>query len=129
MSRIKIMCKPRNEAERKLLIDAGIITSAQKHPWVFLEQLFARDWVNGLIQVSAYWNVRTHYSYCVRSLRLTTKQFVDLFNFITLVPEADITHIVPFVESTSRNRAVLIFDYCAGDLLSPKYQSTLIGKW
>ena len=53
MSRIKIMCKPRNTAERKLLIDAGIITSAQKHPWVFLEQIFARDWVNGLIKVYA----------------------------------------------------------------------------
>ena len=39
---IKIMCKPRNAAERKLLIDVGIITSAQRHPWVFLEQLFAR---------------------------------------------------------------------------------------
>ena len=102
MSHIKIMCKPRNAAERKLLIDAGIITSAQRHPWVFLEQLFARDWINGLIKVSAYWNVSTHDSYRVKSLRLTAKQFVDLFNFITLVPEADITHIVPFVESTSR---------------------------
>lgn len=122
MSRIKIMCKPRNEAERKMLIDAGIITSAQKHPWVFLEQLFARDWVNGLIKVYAYWNVSTHYSYRVRSLRLTTKQFVDLFNFITLVPEADISHIVPFVESTSRNRAVLIFDYHAGDLINEQYK-------
>lgn len=124
MSRIKIMCKPRNAAERKLLIDAGIITSAQKHPWVFLEQLFTRNWVNGLIKVSAYWNVSTHYSFRVRSLRLTTKQFVDLFNFITLVPEADITHIVPFVESTSRNRAVLTFDYRAGDLINVQYQST-----
>ena len=121
---IKIMCKPRNAAERKLLIDAGIITSAQRHPWVFLEQLFARDWVNGLIRVYAYWNVCTHYGYQTKSLRLTTKQFVDLFNFITLVPEADITHIVPFVESTSRNRAVLKFYYRAGDLLSAKYQST-----
>lgn len=124
MYRIKIMCKPRNAEERKLLIDAGIITSAQRHPWVFLEQLFARDWVNGLIKVYAYWNVSTHASYRVRSLRLTTKQFVDLFNFITLVPEADITHIVPFVESTSRNRAVLIFDYRAGNLINEKYQST-----
>ena len=115
------MCKPRNTAERKLLIDAGIITSAQRHPWVFLEQLFARDWVNGLIKVST-WNVSTHDSYRVRSLRLTAKQFVDLFNFITLVPEADITHIVPFVESTSRNRAVLTFDYHVGDLLNVKYQ-------
>ena len=122
MSRIKIMCKPRNTAERKLLIDAGIITSAQKHPWVFLEQLFSRDWVNGLIKVSAYWNVSTHDSYRVRSLRLTAKQFVDLFNFITLVPEADISHIVPFVESTSRNRSVLKYDYRAGDLLNAKYQ-------
>ena len=122
MSCIRIMCKPNNAAERKLLIDAGIITSAQKHPWVFLEQLFARAWINGLIKVSAYWNVCTHDSYRVRSLRLTAKQFVDLFNFITLVPEADITHIVPFVESTSRNRAVLIFDYRAGDLLSAKFQ-------
>ena len=122
MSRIKIMCKPRNAAERKLLIDAGIITSAQRHPWVFLEQLFARDRVNGLIKVSAYWNVSTHYSYRVRSLRLTAKQFVDLFNFITLVPDADITHIVPFVESTSRNRSVLKYDYHVGDLLNVKYQ-------
>ena len=122
MTHIKVMCKPRNAAERKLLIDAGIITSAQRHPWVFLEQLFARDWVNGLIKVSAYWNVSTHDSYRVRSLRLTTKQFVDLFNFITLVPEADITHIVPFVESTLRNRAVLILNYLAGDLLNAKYR-------
>ena len=122
MSRIKVMCKPRNAQERKLLIDAGIITAAQKHPWVFLEQLFARKWVNGFIQVSAYWNVSTHTSYRVRSLRLTAKQFVDLFNFITLVPEADITHIVPFVESTSRNRAVLKYDYCAGGYLSVRYQ-------
>lgn len=122
MSRIKIMCKPRNTVERKLLIDAGIITSAQKHPWVFLEQLFARDWVNGYIKVSAYWNVSTHYSYRVRSLRLTAKQFVDLYNFITLVPEADIAHVVPFVESTSRNRSVLTYDYRAGDLISAKYQ-------
>ena len=128
MSRIKIMCKPRNAAERKLLIDAGIITSVQRHPWVFLEQLYSRDWVNGLIKVSTYWNVSTHDSYRIKSLRLTAKQFVDLFNFITLVPEADITHIVPFVESTSRNRAVLKYDYRAGDLLSPEYQSTLIGK-
>ena len=122
MSCIKIMCKPRNAAERKLLIDAGIITSVQRHPWVFLKQLFAREWVNGLTKVSTYWNVSTHDSYCVRSLRLTAKQFVDLFNFITLVPEADITHIVPFVESTSRNRAVLKYDYHAGDLISVKYQ-------
>ena len=122
MSRIKVMCKPRNAQERKLLIDVGIITAAQKHPWVFLEQLFARDWINGLIKVSAYWNVSTHDSYRVRSLRLTAKQFVDLFNFITLVPEADITHIVPFVESTSRNRVVLKYDYCVGGLLSAKYQ-------
>ena len=121
MSRIKIMCKPRNAAERKLLIDAGIITSVQRHPWVFLEQLFARDWVNGW-KISMYWNVSTHDSYRVRSLRLTAKQFVDLFNFITLVPEADITHIVPFVESTSRNRAVLAFYYYAGHLISDKYQ-------
>ena len=121
MSRLKIMCKPRNAAERKLLIDAGIITSAQRHPWVFLEQLFSRDWVNGLIKVSAYWNVSTHYSYRVRSLRLTTKQFIDLVNFITLVPEADITHIVPFVESTSRNRLVLKYYYHVGDLISDKY--------
>ena len=128
MSRIQIMCKPRNAAERKLLIDAGIITSAQRHPWVFLERLYYREWVGGTIKVYKLWNVCTHDSYRVRSLRLTAKQFVDLFNFITLVPEADITHIVPFVESTSRNRAVLIFDYRAGDLLSPEYQSTLIGK-
>lgn len=125
---INIMCKPRNAAERKLLVDAGIITPAQKHPWVFLEHLFSREWVNGSIKVSAYWNVCTHYSYRVRSLRLNAKQFVDLYNFITLVPEADITHIVPFVESTSRNRGVLKYNYRAGDLLSPEYQSTLIGK-
>lgn len=122
MSRIQIMCKPRNATERKLLIDAGIITSVQRHPWVFLEQLFAREHSQGVIKVTAYWNVCTHDSYRVRSLRLTAKQFVDLFNFITLVPEADITHIVPFVESTSRNRAVLKYDYCAGDLLNVKYQ-------
>ena len=122
MSYIKIMCKPRNTAERKLLIDAGIITSAQKHPWVFLEQLFSREWVNGYIKVYAYWNVCTHASYRVRSLRLTAKQFVDLFNFITLVPEANITHIVPFVESTSRNRSVLKYDYRVGEHLSVQYQ-------
>ena len=122
MSYFKIMCKPRNAAERKLLIDAGIITSVQRHPWVFLEQLFDRDWVNGLIKVSAYWNVSTHDSYRIKSLRLTAKQFVDLFNFITLVPEADITHIVPFVESTSRNRAVLKYDYHVGDLISEQYK-------
>ena len=121
MSYIKIMCKPRNTAERKLLIDAGIITASQRHPWVFLEQLFSREWVNGLIKVSTYWNVSTHDGYRVRSLRLTAKQFVDLFNFITLVPEADITHIVPFVESTSRNRGILKYDYRAGDLLNAKY--------
>ena len=122
MPHIKIMCKPRNATERKLLIDAGIITSAQRHPWVFLEQLYSRDWVNGLIKVSVYWNVSTHDGYRVRSLRLTAKQFVDLYNFITLVPEADITHIVPFVESTSRNRTTLRYDYCVGDLISAKYQ-------
>ena len=122
MSYIKIMCKPRNTAERKLLIDAGIITSAQRHPWVFLEQLFSREWVDGSIKVSAYWNVSTHDSYRVRSLRLAAKQFIDLFNFITLVPEADITHIVPFVESTSRNRSVLKYDYHVGELLNVQYQ-------
>lgn len=121
MSRIKIMCKPRNDLERELLINAGIITSVQKHPWVFLEQLYSRDWVNGLIKVSAYWNVSTNDSYRVRSLRLTTKQFIDLFNFIALVPEADITHIVPFVESTSRNRAVLKYYYLVEDLISEQY--------
>ena len=122
MSRIKIMCKPRNATERKLLIDAGIITSAQRHPWVFLEQLFSREWVNGCIKVSAYWNISTHDSYRVRSLRLTTKQFVDLVNYVTLVPDTDITHIVPFVESTSRNRSVLKYDYHVGGLLSVRYQ-------
>ena len=122
MSRLKIMCKPRNAAERKLLIDAGIITASQKHPWVFLEQLFSREWVNGYIKVSAYWNVYTHNSYRVRSLRLTVRQFIDLYSFITLVPEADITHIIPFVESTSRNRSVLKYDYSAGDLISVHYQ-------
>ena len=122
MAYIKIMCKPRNEAERKLLIEAGIITAAQKHTWVFLEQLFSSEWVNNCRKVTAYWNVSTHDGYRVRSLRLTAKQFIDLFNFITLVPEADITHIVPFVESTSRNRSVLKYDYRAGDLLSVQYQ-------
>ena len=122
MSRIQVMCKPRNTQERKLLIDAGIITAAQKHPWVFLEQLFSRKWVNGFIHVSAYWNVSTHGSYRVRSLRLTAKQFIDLYNYVTLVPDADITHIVPFVESTSRNRAVLKYDYHVGGLLSVQYQ-------
>ena len=122
MSYIKIMCKPRNAAERKLLIDAGIITSAQRHPWVFLEQLFSREWVNGCIKVSAYWNVCTHDSYRVRSLRLTAKQFIDLYNYVTLVPDADITHIVPFVESTSRNRSVLKYDYRVGEHLSVQYQ-------
>ena len=122
MAHLKIMCKPRNAAERKLLIDAGIITAAQKHPWVFLEQLFSRGWVNGYVKVSAYWNVCTHDSYRVRSLRLTAKQFIDLYNYITLVPDADITHIVPFVESTSRNRSVLKYDYCVGDLINVKYQ-------
>ena len=121
MSRLKIMCKPRNAAERKLLIDAGIITAAQKHPWVFLEQLFSREYSQGVVKISAYWNVSTHYGYHIKSLRLTTKQFVDLFNFITLVPEADITHIVPFVESTSRNRAVLKYNYRVGELISDKY--------
>ena len=122
MSRITIMCKPRNAAERKLLIDAGIITPSQKHPWIFLEEVFCRDYFSGRIAITRYWNVCTHASYRVRSLRLATKQFVDLFNFITLVPEADITHIVPFVESTSRNRAVLKYDYRAGDLINVKYQ-------
>ena len=122
MSHIRVMCKPRNTQERKLLIDAGIITAAQEHPWVFLEQLISRKWVNGCIEVSAHWNICTHHGYRVRSLRLTAKQFVDLFNFITLVPEADISHIVPFVESTSRNRAVLKYDYRAGDLISEQYR-------
>ena len=122
MSRIKIMCKPRSPEERKLLIDAGIITPAQKHPWVFLEQLLSREWVNGYIKVSAYWNVCTQDSYRIRSLRLNVKQFVDLYNFITLVPEADITHVVPFVESTSRNRATLKYVYRVEDLISDKYQ-------
>ena len=122
MSYIKIMCKPRNTAERKLLIEAGMITSAQRHSWVFLGQLFSREWVNGCMKVSAYWNVSTHDSYRVRSLRLTAKQFVDLFNYVTLVPDADITHIVPFVESTSRNRSVLKYDYHVGELLNVQYQ-------
>ena len=122
MTRIKVMCKPRNDQERKLLIDARIITAAQKHPWVFLEQLFSREWVNGCIQVSAYWNVSTHDSHRVRSLRLTAKQFIDLFNYVTLVPDADITHIVPFVESTSRNRSVLKYNYHVGEYLSDQYQ-------
>ena len=121
MSRIKIMCKPRNAAERKLLIDAGIITSAQRHPWIFLEEVFCREWNNGLVKVTAYWNVCTHDSYRIKSLRLNTKQFVDLYSFISLVPEADITHIVPFVESTSRNRAVLKYDLHVEELISDKY--------
>ena len=122
MTYLRIMCKPRDAGERKLLVDAGIITSAQKHPWIFLEQLFSRDYSQGVIKVSAYWNVCTHDSYRIRSLRLTAKQFVDLFNYTTLVPEADITHIVPFVESTSRNRAVLKYDYRAGDLINDRYK-------
>lgn len=122
MAYLKIMCKPRNANERKMLIDAGIITPAQKHPWVFLERLFSREWINGYAKVTAYWNVCTHASYHIKSLRLNTKQFIDLYSFISLVPEADITHIVPFVESTSRNRAVLKYYYYAGDLISAKYQ-------
>lgn len=118
---ITIMCKPRNNEERKLLIDAGIITPAQKHTWIFLEALTYRNYVNGQIVISRYWNVCTHYSYRVRSLRLTVKQFVDLYNYTTLVPEADITHVVPFVETTSRNRAVLKYYYRVGDLISDKY--------
>ena len=117
-----IMCKPRNDAERKLLIDAGIITPAQKHTWIFLERLFSREYSQGIVKVSAYWNVCTQGSYRVRSLRLTVKQFVDLYNYTTLVPEADITHIIPFVETTSRNRAVLKYYYRVGDLISDKYQ-------
>ena len=80
MPHIQIMCKPGNDAERKLLIDAGIITAAQKHPWVFLERLFHRSWVNGTTKIYAYWNVHTSFSYRIRSLRLTVKQFFDLFN-------------------------------------------------
>ena len=116
------MCKPRNAAERKLLIDAGIITSAQKHTWVFLEDIFYRNYVNGRIEITRYWNVFTHYSYRVKSLKINVKQFIDLFNFISLAPDADITHIVPFVETTSRNRVVLECYYNAGDLISAKYQ-------
>lgn len=122
MALITIMCKPRNTAERKLLIDAGIITPSQKHPWVFLERLRSSDWVNGVFTSTLYWNVYTHYSYRTKSLRVTVKQFVDLYTFITLVPEADITHIVPFVESTSRNRAALKYYYCVADLINVKYQ-------
>lgn len=122
MSTIKVMCKPHNVLERKLLIEAGIITAAQRHPWVFLERLYYREWVDGTIKSYTFWNVCTHDSYRVRSLRLTAKQFIDLFNYITLVPEADIAHIVPFVESTSRNRSVLKYDYHVGDLLSARYQ-------
>ena len=118
---ITIMCKPRNNEERKMLIDAGIITPAQKHTWVFLEQKFSREWVNGFVKVTAYWNVCTHDSYRIKSLRLNVKQFIDLYSFISLVPEADITHIVPFVESTSRNRAVLKFDLHVEELISDKY--------
>lgn len=119
---ITIMCKPRNEAERKMLIDAGIITPAQKHTWVFLEDIFYRNHVNGRIEITRFWNVFTHYSYRVRSLRINVKQFIDLFNFISLVPEADITHVVPFVETTSRNRAVLKYYYRAEDLISERYR-------
>ena len=128
MALIAIMCKPRNAAERKLLIDAGIITPSQKHPWVFLERVRFSDWVNGVYTTTLYWNVYTHYSYRTKSLRVTVKQFINIYNFISLIPEADITHIVPFVESTSRNRAALKCYYRAGGLLSPEYQSTLIGK-
>ena len=119
---ITIMCKPRNEAERRLLIDAGIITPVQKHTWVFLEQLTYRNYVNGQTTITRYWNVCTHYSYRIKCLRLNVKQFIDLFNFISLVPEANITHVVPFVETTSRNRAVLKYYYRVGDLISDKYQ-------
>lgn len=122
MATIKVMCKPRNEAERKLLIEAGIITTAQRHPWVFLERLIYREWVDKAIKIYKLWNVCTHDSYRVRSLRLSAKQFVDLYNFVSLVPDADIMHIVPFVESTSRNRAVLKYDYRVGELLSARYQ-------
>ena len=122
MAYLKIMCKPRNANERKLLIDAGIITPSQKHPWVFVERLFSREWINGCAEVTAYWNVYTHDSYRIKSLRLNVKQFIDLYNFISLVPEADITHIVPFVESTSRNRAVLKYDLHVEELISDKYQ-------
>ena len=121
MAYLQIMCKPRNADERKLLIDAGIITPSQKHPWVFLERLFTREWNNGFVKVTAYWNVCTHDSYRIKSLRLNVKQFIDLYSFISLVPEADITHIVPFVESTSRNRAVLKYDLHVEELISDKY--------
>ena len=119
---ITIMCKPRNEAERKMLIDAGIITPAQKHSWVFLEDIFYRKFVNGHIETTRYWNVFTHHSYRVRSLRINVKQFIALFNFISLAPEADITHIVPYIETTSRNRAILEHYYLAGDLISEQYK-------
>ena len=120
MSRIQVMCKPRNAQERKLLIDAGIITASQKHPWVFLEQLRFSDWVNGAYTSMPYWNVYTHYGYRTESLRVTVKQFINIYNFISLIPEADITHIVPFVESTSRNRAALKHYYRVADLINVK---------
>ena len=120
MAHIQIMCKPRNTAERKLLIDAGIITPSQKHPWVFLERIRFRDWVDGVFTSMLYWNVCTHYSYRTRSLRVTVKQFINIYNFISLIPEADITHIVPFVESTSRNRTALKYYYRVADLINVK---------
>lgn len=120
MALITIMCKPRNAAERKLLIDAGIITPSQKHPWVFLERLRFSDWVNGVYTSMLYWNVCTNYGYRTRSLRVTVKQFINIYNFISLIPEADITHIVPFVESTSRNRAALKYYYRVADLINVK---------
>ena len=120
MSHIKIMYKPRNATERKLLIDAGIITAAQRHPWVFLERLRFRGWVDDDFTSTLYWNVCTHYGYRTRSLRVTVKQFINIYNFISLIPEADITHIVPFVESTSRNRAALKYYYRVADLINVK---------
>ena len=117
-----IMCKPRNEAERKMLIDAGIITPAQKHRWVFLEQLISRNWDNSKVSIHKYWNVCTHYTYKIKSLRLTVKQFIDLFKFITLSPEVTIEHLIPVVENTSRNREVLKYYCLVGDLISDRYQ-------
>ena len=117
---ITIMCKPRNAAERKLLIDAGIITSAQKHPWVFLERLRSSTWDAGVFTSTPYWNVDTHHGHRTRSLRVTVKQFIDIYNYITLIPDANITHIVPFVESTSRNRAALKYYYRVSGLINVK---------
>ncbi len=122
MPNLIIMCKPKNNHERKMLIDAGIITAAQQHSWVFLEKTYKREWVDSVIKVFSYWNVFTHASYKVRSFRLTAKQFVDVFNFTLIMPDADLANIVPLVEHTARNRLIIKYDHNAKGLLSEQYQ-------